>query len=256
MKLSTLLFVLLLVFLLEDVYGRGGRGGGRSGGSRGGRSRGRTRSSKGGSSSKPKITKFTPIKATSVRSPVIVSQTKIGPRSSLFTGVVAGYVLHRYLLSNAPVYRVGFPMYGSYVTIPKDRAVRLSSEEERLLDNNGELCLGITSKKQTLRSGIEDNLVELNTTVIYKASGNITKLYDINNTVSLEDIKEKDFAVTTRARYNITIVDNSDCTQVEKTVKGTMVQLYETNPNGASTVNINIKLFATSMTLFGFLTMF
>ena len=147
-------------------------------------------------------------------------------------------------------------MYGSYVKIPKDRAVRLSSEDERLLDNSGDLCLGSTSQKRALRRGIDGNLVELNTTVTYKSSGNVTRLYGINNTVSLEDIKEKDFAVTTRARYNITIVDNSKCTQVEKKVEGTMVQLYETNPNGASTVNINIKLFATSMTLFGFLNIF
>lgn len=147
-------------------------------------------------------------------------------------------------------------MYGSYVTIPKERAVRLSSEEESLLDDNGDLCQGSTSKKRTLRRGIDRNLVELNTTVTYKASGNVRKLFGINNTVSLEDIKEKDFSIKTRARYNTTIVDNSKCTQVEKRVEGTMVQLYETNPNGANTVSINIKLFTSSITLFVALNVF
>ena len=260
---TALLFVLLLVFVLlpDDVSTRGGRGGGgrsggRSGGSRGGSrgggSRGRFRSTTRRSG--PKITKFTPIKAKSARSPVIVRQTRIGSRSQLFTGVVAGYFLHRYLLSNAPVYRVGFPVYGSYVKVPTNRAVRLSSEEERLLDTNGDFCLGKSSQKRSLRRGIDGNLVELYTTLTYKARGNKTEFYGVNHTVSLEDIKEKGFVVTTRARYNVIRVDDSRCTQVEKKVEGTMVQMYETNPNGASSVNINVKLFATTITLFGFLT--
>lgn len=258
MQLGIYLFLLLLVFvlLIEDVSeARGGRGGGRGGGRS---SKGRTRSTRRGTGGPdaPKITKFTPIKDTSVKSPVIVRQTKIGSRSSLFTGFVAGYLVHRYILSNAPVYRRGFPMYGTYVSVPEARAVRLSSEEERLLDSSGKLCLGYSSRKRSLRQGIDGNLVELNTTVTYKDSGNVTNFYGVNNTVSLEDIKEKNFEVKTRARYNVTIVYNSDCTQIEKTVEGTMVQLYETNPNGASTVNINLKMFLTSLALFGSLAIF
>ena len=265
--------ILVVALLLDDVSGgRGSRRGGRSsrGGSSGGRrtsfrssrrssSSSRRRSSQYGpdSPSKPRITKFTPIKPTTFRTPVIAKQTKLGSRAKLFTGVVAGYLVTKYLLRNAPVYRGGFPVYGSYVSIPQNRAVRLSSERVSLLDSNGNLCLGRSTQKRTLKGGIEDNIIELNTTVNYTASpGNVTTLYGVNSTVSLEDIKEQNFTVTTRARYNVTVVDNSDCTQVEKEVNGTMVQLYKTNPNGAGTANINTKLFITSITLFGILNKF
>ena len=63
----------------------------------------RYRSSSGGSS-KPKITKTTPIKATKFSSPVIKSQAKLGSRTELFTKFAAGYLFTRYLLSVAPVY--------------------------------------------------------------------------------------------------------------------------------------------------------
>ena len=56
-------------------------------------------------------------------------------------------------------------------------------------------------------------------------------MYGVDNTVSLEDIKDKNFTVTTRARYNVTVVENTDCTQVEKQINGTMIFLYEFNPN-------------------------
>ena len=261
MKLRTVLFLSLLVVALVlaaicDVRAArgGGRGGGRSGGSRG-RSSSRSRSSGGSSGrSRPRITKNTPIKTTSVRSPVIILQTKVGSRAKLYTTVVAGYLVTKHVLSNAPVYRGGFPNHGSYVSIPENRAVRLSSETVSLLDSNGGLCLGRSTQKRTLKEGIEDNIIELNTTVNYTASpGKGTQFFGVNNTVSLKDIKEQNFIVTTRARYNVTVVDNSDCTQVEKQVNGTMVQLYETNPNGASTTNINTKLFFTSIAAFLFM---
>ena len=102
--------------------------------------------------------------------PVIAKQTKLGSRAKLFTGVVAGYLVTKYLLRNAPVYRGGFPVYGSYVSNPQNRAVRLSSERVSLLDSNGNLCLGRSSQKRTLKEGTEDNIIELNTTVNYTAS--------------------------------------------------------------------------------------
>ena len=61
--------------------------------------------------------------------------------------------------------------------------------------------------------------------------GEVIRMYGVDNTVSLEDIKDKNFTVTTRARYNVTVVENADCTQVEKQINGTMIFLYEFNPN-------------------------
>ena len=40
-----------------------------------------------------------------------------------------------------------------------------------------------------------------------------------------------DWCITTRVRYNVTVVENTDCTQVEKHINGTMIVLYEFNPN-------------------------
>ena len=141
-----------------------------------------------------------------------------------------GYIVFRYTFAIAPVYRRGYPMYGSYVSIPEKRAVRVIYEEQKLLNAKGELCLNQSSANQTLREGINDNLVELNTTVKYE-DGEMLTYYGINNTISLEDIKGENFEVISRARYNTTIVEETSCEQVESKINGTMIEMYETNPN-------------------------
>ena len=249
------LVILVIALFLRDVKGRGGRGGGgRGGGSRGGSRGGRTSGgrSRSSGSSKPRITKTTPIKAVRFRTPVIKSQAKRGSQTKLFTRAAAGYLVTRYALSKAPVYWKEFPDYGRYMSIPEERAIRLSSERVSLLDSNGNLCLGNSSIPRTLKDGIEKNLLELNTTVIYKTNPEkVTILYGVNNTISLEDIKDKNFTVTTRARYNVTILENTNCTQVEKQVNGTMIQLYEFNPNKANIAGINFQLIVTLIMLIG-----
>ena len=181
-----------------------------------------------------KISKTMPIEPVKFCTPVIKSQTIRGSRTKLFTRVASGYLVMRYALNKAPVYREGFPVYKNYVSIPEERAVRISSERVSLLDANGNLCLGYSSIPRTLKDGLEKNLVELKTTVIYKTNPekvHITILYGVNNTISLEDIKEKNFTVTILTRYNVTVLRDTDCTQVEKQINGTMIEMYETNPN-------------------------
>ena len=128
---------------------------------------------------------------------------------------------------------------------PKERAVRISSERVSLLNSDGNLCVKNSSVPRSLNDGIEKNLLELKTTVIYKTNPKkVTRLYGVNDIVSLENIKGKTFTVAIRARYNVTVVkdtDVTDCTQVEKQVNGTMIDLYEFNSNvenkaGISTV--------------------
>ena len=215
---------------------RGRSGGGSRGGSSGSRKSSGSKSSSG-SGAKTKVGKYDPIKPTTVRSPVIVKQTKVGSRSDVLKRVLFGYVVYSYAFGNAPVYRGGYPMYGSYVTIPEKRAVRITYEEQTLLNDGGDKCLSEDSKSSTLREGIGENLVGLTTTVKYKNGK--TLIYN-NSTISLEDIKEEDFEVISRARYNTTIVVGTSCTQVEKKVEGTMVTLYETNPNAAKSLNSNL----------------
>ena len=85
MRVATVFLVAIVLLAMVEVFEtRGHGGGGRSGGSRSSR----TSYSSKRSGSKPKITKYTPIKATSARSPVIVSQTKLGSRSSAFNSIV------------------------------------------------------------------------------------------------------------------------------------------------------------------------
>ncbi|PFX19061.1 hypothetical protein AWC38_SpisGene16546 [Stylophora pistillata] len=337
MRIAVVLLVTVVLMVMVELSETRGRGGGRSGGFRSSRSRG----SSGGSSSKPKITKNTPIKATSARSPVIVSQTKPGLRSSTFKKVVFAYLVTHYAFSSAPVYRQGYPMYRSYVSIPEERAVRVTYERERLLDDEGKLCLA-SARSQTIKEEIDDNLVDLNTTVKYKngetktlhgvyntlsledikdqdfevcyvtsgikviveeravrviyeserlldnegklclkiTAGNQTMkeriddnlvylnttvkcknretktLHGVNNTLSLEDVKDQEVRVTSLAKYNITIVTGTTCTHVEKTVEGTMVTLYETNPNGSSQLNINKKLLSILFASFAIINRF
>ena len=228
------LVILVVVLLLDVTDTRGGRGGGtnRSGRRSWAGSRERIRTTlRRTSSLKPRITKNTPIKPTTFRTPVIYSQTKILSRSKLFTKVEAGsYIVTRYVLATAPVYRVGFPVHGIYVSVPAQRAVRVSSETERLLDSTGSLCLGRSYQFHTLKQGIERSLIELNATVKYY-DGKKETVFGVNKTVSLKDIKENNFSVITRAQYSVSVVENTKCTQVEEQVNGTMIQLFQFNPN-------------------------
>ena len=82
MRFATVLLITIVLMVMVELSETRRRGGI----SRGSRSS-RSRSSSGGSSSKPEVIKYTPIKATSVRSPVIVKQTKLGSRSSTFKRV-------------------------------------------------------------------------------------------------------------------------------------------------------------------------
>lgn len=265
MRITTVLFLLFIVVVMVELSEAATRSRSRSSSSGSRRrsssssssgSRRRSSSSPKGSGSKPKITKYTPIKPKTNRSPVIVRQAKIGSRSSTLKKVVVGYLVYRYVLGSAPVYRQGYPMYRNYVSIPKNRAVRLSEKEEKLMDSQGKRCLGDSSKNQTLRDRIDDDLIELITTINYKKSGKTVKLYGIDNTVSLEDIKKQDFEVISRARYNTSIVVGTNCSQFEMRIEGTMVEMYETNPNGAHAVEINYKLLLASIAMAVFIALF
>ena len=219
MKTLTVVLVILVfaVLLLYDVRGVHGS----------------DKCSATSESLKFKISKTMPIKPVKFCTPVIKSQTIRRSRTKLFTRVASGYLVMRYALNKAPVYREGFPVYKNYVSIPEERAVRISSERVSLLDANGNLCLGYSSIPRTLKDGLEKNLVELKTTVMYETNPenvHITILYGVNNTISLEDIKGKNFTITILTRYNATVLRDTDCTQVEKQINGTMIEMYETNP--------------------------
>ena len=105
---------------------------------------------------------------------------------------------------------------------------------------------------RSLNDGIENNLLELKTTVIYKTNPEkVTILYGVNDTVSLDDIKDKNFTVTIRTRYNVTVVRDTDCTQVEKQVNGTMIDLCEFNCNAENKAGLPLGVIIYNAVFFG-----
>ena len=105
---------------------------------------------------------------------------------------------------------------------------------------------------RSLNDGIEKNLLELETTVIYKTNPEkVTILYGVNDTVSLDDIKDKNFTVTICTRYNVTVVRDTDCTQVEKQVNGTMIDLREFNPNAENKAGFPLAVIIINAVIFG-----
>ena len=120
MRPSTVLLLVLMAVVLIELSAARGRGGGARI-----RVRFSSRSRSSSKPSKPKISNYTRIQATTVRSPVIVRQTTLGSRSNAFPKTLAGYYVYSYVLSNAPVYRSRYPMYDSYLSIPRKRAVRI-----------------------------------------------------------------------------------------------------------------------------------
>ena len=139
------------------------------------------------------------------------------------------------------MYNSGYPMYRCYVTVPKKRAVRITYEERRLSSSSGSPCIEAPSSQTfSLKDDIDQYRISLTTSVTYKKTG-VTKTYH-TDTVSLEDILEQDFEVKTLSKYRIIIVPGTSCNQVEETIQGTMITLYETNPNKASSRYTDVAL--------------
>ena len=229
--------VALLVFLtlLVVTFSEATRGvGGRGGFGRGGTSRGGTRVWS------RRVSKYTPIQARKVGSPVIRSQTIYGSRLSTLKNFVRGYILTIYVLSKAPIYSNGYPMYRIFLSIPRKRAIRVTYEKEELLDSNGTLCLGTNSTKRPLVKGVHP--VSSKTTIsYYKEEGT----YAVNvDTVFLKDVDGQAFKARSRISYDTVIVRNTNCTQVDSSVRATMISMYETDPEASGD---SLSVSATSV---------
>ena len=254
MKLFTvalLVFLTLLVVTFSEAAR--GVGGSRGGSIRGLTSRGRTRvggshsrishsSRKGSASWSCRVSKYTPIKARTVGSPVIRSQTIYGSQLSTLKKFVRGYILAKYVLSKAPVYSNGYPMYRTFLSIPRERAIRVTYEKEELLDSNGTLCLGTNSTKRPLVKAVHQHIVSSKTVIsYYKEEGT----YAVNvDTVFLKDVTGQGFKARSRILYDTVIVRETNCTQVDSSMRGTMVTMYETNPkaNGHDSLSVSAML--------------
>jgi len=172
--------------------------------------------------------------AVSWDSPVGVSETQLGSVASTHITAVSGHLVNNYTLNNAPVYRDGYPLYRYYIAFRRDKAARISYEEEKLLNAGGNLCQGETANKKTLQQGIDGNLIGFDRT--FRVNGEIAMTFPtkIDGKGDIQDNKTQTFELTVLARYNISIVAGTSCQQVEMTVHGTMVSLYQTNANATS----------------------
>lgn len=125
-------------------------------------------------------------------------------------------------------------MYRYYIAFRKDKAARISYEEEKLLDAGGSLCQGETPVEKTLQQGIDGNLIKFIYTFRHNGGFSMTFPTKIDGKFDMQDNKTQTFELTVLASYNISIVAGTTCKQVGMTVHGTMVTLYQTNPNVTS----------------------
>ncbi|XP_020618891.1 uncharacterized protein LOC110056718 [Orbicella faveolata] len=172
--------------------------------------------------------------AVSWDSPVSVSETQLGSVAGTHIKAVSGHLVNNYTLSNASVYREGYPLYRYYIAFRKDKAARISYEEEKLLDAGGSLCQGETPVEKTLQQGIDGNLIKFIYTFRQNGGFLMTFPTKIDGKFDIQDNKTQTFELTVLASYNISIVAGTTCKQVGMTVHGTMVTLYQTNPNVTS----------------------
>ena len=167
--------------------------------------------------------------AVSWDSPVSVSETQLGTVASTHMKAVFSHLVKNYTLSNAPVYREGYPLYRYYIAFPKNKAARISYEEQELLDAGGDLCLGKASENKTLQQGIDGSLTNFIYTDRREDGGFSMTSTNIDGEFDIQD-KTKIFKLTILAKYNVPIVVGTTCYQVQMTVHGTMVSTEQTNP--------------------------
>ena len=172
--------------------------------------------------------------AASWDSPVNVSETQLGSNASTDMKAVSGHLVNNYTLSNAPVYREGYPLYQYFIAFPKNKAARISYEEEKLLNAGGALCLGEATEKKTLQQGIDANLINFIYTSRVDGGFLMTSPAKIGGKFDIQDNKTKIFQLTVLARYDMPIVEGTSCNQVQMTVHGIMVSMNQTNPNATS----------------------
>ena len=175
--------------------------------------------------------------AVSWDSPVGVSETQLGSVASTHIKAVSGHLVNNYTPNNAPVYREGYPLYRYYIAFRRDKAARISYEEEKLLNDGGSLCVGETPVNKTLQQGIDGNLIQFAYTSRVDGGSEMTFRGTnlIDGEFEIQDNKTQTFELKVLAKYDISIVAETTCQQVEMTVHGTMVSLLnQTNPNGAS----------------------
>ena len=199
-------------------------------------SRRRSSSSSSSSSSstarnRPKIYSHTPMKATSYGSPIIRKQAK--SRSSFTRGLIGGAVAY-YALSRAPLYSGRYPLFSrSYVDIPENRAVRLWREETTVTDHYGEKCVNTSIVPRFDYSSSDDKYLNNSfTTIDYQNSRDSgSKNFTLDASRSGENV-----TVTSKNDYIKPIIPRTNCTRITVTTTFTLIEMYETNPNGCGVV--------------------
>lgn len=194
----------------------------------------RRSSSKGSGSSgakPPKIYPYTPMNVRTYGSPIIRKQAR--SRSS-FNRVLIGSAATYFVLSRAPMYHGHYPMfYRSYVRIPDNRAVRVWKEETRVTDSYGETCFNTVRVSGYNYTSSNDNYLNKSRITVDYGNSNNTG----SENVTLDASRSGDnVTITSVNDYSKPIIPGTNCTRVTVTTTVTLIEMYETNPNGSGGV--------------------
>lgn len=198
-----------------------------------------------------KVTKYTFIPVLASSSPVIRRQTTLSPSSHLYRNAFFGYLFYRYTLQKMPVYRGSYNMPNTVVQIPEERALRVSYIAESIRDINGTLCLGYSSKNYTISPGVNVSSVQTSLSV-YSVPSWTRNNGKLTNFTLDRDLLNKDIKVRTVVVYDGSLIANTTCRQVESEMEGTMVRMYETNPDAAGTIQCSLIAVTLSSILYAF----
>lgn len=188
------------------------------------------------------VTKDTPITVKDSTSPVIVSQTKIGSPSDLSKKFFYGLKKTNYALKNSPVYRSKYYMHRTELEIPDERAVRLNWVKEELTDDKGMDCLMAADEYVVHSPSMDGNVSSIHT----KLEVNWIKVSEQNSTqnytVITFDKDQKDslgkaIKLTTIVKYKVALKTNKTCTKIQSEMVGTIVRMYDTNPDASQATN-------------------
>lgn len=255
-NLSIRLFIVLVVLgiLLSECFynvdARGARGGFRS--SRRSSFRSTRRSTR--RAVRPAVSPNQPLPVTTFRSNVIKSQVKTVPKT--FVGAaVAGVVV--YSLLRSPLHSERYsPYHGSYVVIPKKRALRIKEEEYKVENADGTSCTtGNLTRDDT------QNVLNVTTKVSYEVEAGkfgippipqqeYSGLETSKVTVSSEALDNYIVTIETRTQFNESVVDGSseNCTVVTTKTKAYLLTMYDTNPNSSAFRNaVNLVVILVSI---------
>jgi hypothetical protein len=160
-------------------------------------------------------------------------------------------MVHNYALKSGPLYRQSYYLHNTEVKIPEERAIRVNFTKKFMLDSNGKVCLN-SSTSNTLMHDLNKDVILAVTEVRYEKlyEGKKRTTYGENITVTIDkNSLDQSVEVLTLVKYNGTIVAKTNCTQIQRVMNGTVVDMYATNPDVEDESNFIVLMVLLSIFL-------